>query len=162
MYSFNRYFYPKRLFVFVCYILSSWNISKCVYNRTQQTEFPQAHRGRPTVQRQLTLQTSCPCNQVPWRLIPTWKVCMSAPYSGFMPPFPLHLLHSFLYFLSCIFPTTGSNSFWSHTFLVLGDLFRPVSGSGFMAFTTLSSWEECDLQHEIPSYFMWQSLCIDL
>lgn len=128
-----------------------------MYTRTQQTELPPAHQGRPTVQRRLTWRTSCPCNQVPRRLIPIWKVCMSAPYSGCMPSFvsspsfsASFLLHSPVFsLLGCTFPTIGSNSFWSHTFLVLGNLFRPVCGSGFMVFTTLSSWEECDLQHEI-------------
>lgn len=77
----------------------------CVCNRTQQTELPPAHQGRPTVQRRLMWQTSCPCNQVPRRLIPTWKVCIRTLYSGCMPPSSLHLSLSFLlypalYFLS--------------------------------------------------------------
>lgn len=65
--------------------------------RTPQIELPLAPRGQPIAQQLLTWLTWCPCNQVPRRLIPPWKVCMWAITSGRMHSSWLSLLFFFLF-----------------------------------------------------------------
>lgn len=141
--------------LFRFFLLSNSKTFFCIFNRTQQTEPPQAHQGRQIVQLRPTWLTSCPCNQVPRRLIPTWKVCMRATCAGHLhlspcPSFP-SLSHR-----GCIFrfPSTGSIRFG----IILlpppsWDLF--LSGSGFLVFNTHSSWNNITcLQFSFMSLFV--------